>query len=70
MKAILAELAKADSVRNLRNAPEPSTGNANEVQESVSLLQQMLQSAQDEYEETVNAAQSDSESSADSPLFF
>jgi hypothetical protein len=64
---ILSELATADASRNLSDAPEPNTESANAVDESVSLLRQMMQQAHDsdvgDYEEEAYAAQSDSESS-------
>lgn len=59
---ILAELTMVDTVRNLQEAPEPTMESANAVAESVSLLQQLLQSNKD-YEESAMAATSDSESS-------
>jgi hypothetical protein len=58
---ILKELAAADSVQVLREAPEPESANA--VGEQLTLLQQMMQQAH-EYEEEAMAVQSDSESSA------
>jgi hypothetical protein len=62
LQDILKELAAADSVRNLQEAPEPESANA--VNEQYSLLQQMMQQAND-YEEEAMAVHSDSESSAD-----
>lgn len=59
---MLSELAAADAVRTLSDAPEPSNESANSVAESVSLLQQMMQ-ANDNYEESAFAVQSDSDSS-------
>ena len=64
MTAVLAELAKADAIRNLQDAPTSLSGAANAVQDSVSLLTQMMQEAHD-YEEEANAVHSDSESSAE-----
>ena len=65
---ILQELAAADSVRILKEAPEPEIGSAHAVDEQMTLLQQMMQQASipptTDYEEAM-AAQSDSESSAD-----
>jgi hypothetical protein len=60
---MLKELAAADAVRNLNDAPAPTTESANAVADSVSLLTQMLQANQ-EYEESAFAAQSDSDSSS------
>jgi hypothetical protein len=62
LQDILKELAAADSVRVLREAPEPESANA--VGEQLTLLQKMMQQAQ-EYEEEAMGVQSDSESSAD-----
>lgn len=59
-----SELAAADAVRQLSDAPAPSTETANSVAESVALLTQMMQQAND-YEESAFAAQSDSESSTE-----
>jgi hypothetical protein len=59
---LLHELAAADTIRVLTEAPEPTTESANAVADSVSLLTQMMQASQD-YEESAFAAQSDSDSS-------
>jgi hypothetical protein len=62
LQDILKELAAADSVRNLREAPEPECANA--VNEQYSLLQQMIQQAND-CEEEAMVVHLDSETSAD-----
>jgi hypothetical protein len=62
LQDIFKELAAADSVRVLREAPKPESANA--VGEQLTLLQQMMQQAH-EYEEEANAVHSDSELSAD-----
>jgi hypothetical protein len=65
--AILKELAGADGVRKLNDAPAP-TGTANAVSNQVSLLTQLLQqqhgASDTENTECASAAQSDSDSSA------
>ena len=64
--AILKELAGADGVRKLNDAPAP-TGTANAVSNQVSLLTQLLQqqhAASDTETECASAVQSDSDSSA------
>ena len=61
---ILQQLAAADSVRNLKEAPEPEKGAAYAVQEQMTLLQQMMQDSMDfEEDEAAMAVQSDSDSS-------
>jgi hypothetical protein len=65
---MLKELAAADAVRQLSDAPEPTAGTANAVTNSMNLLTQMLQQANqqnEDYEESAFAAQSDSDSSGD-----
>ena len=62
LQDILKELAAADSVRVLREAPEPESANA--VGEQLTILQQMMQQAH-EYKEEANAIHSDSKSSID-----
>lgn len=64
LQDILKELAAADSVRNLREAPEPKCANA--VNEQYSLLQQMIQQAND-CEEEAMVVHLDSPSSPPSP---
>ena len=59
---LLQELAAADTIRILTEAPEPTPESANAVADSVSLLTEMMQASHD-YEESAFAAQSDSESS-------
>jgi len=65
--AILKELAGANGVRNLNNAPAP-TGTTNAVSNQVSLLTQLLQQqhgvSNTDNTECASAAQSDSDSSA------
>lgn len=65
--AILKELAGADGVRKLNDAPAP-TGTANAVSNQVSLLTQLLQqqhrASDTENTECASAVQSDSDSSA------
>ena len=66
LQDVLTELAAADSVRILREAPEPAQESANAVAESYALLQQMMDATNSEYQESAFAAQSsgsDSESS-------
>jgi hypothetical protein len=62
LQDILKELAVADSVQVLSDAPEPES--ANTVGEQLTLLQQMMQQVH-KYEEEANAVHSDSKSSAD-----
>lgn len=59
---ILTELAAADAIRTLTDAPEPSTESANSVQDSVSIYQDLMQ-AQNDYDESAFAVHSDSDSS-------
>ena len=68
LQDILTILAGADSVRLLREAPEPTqTESANSVAESYALLQQMMhQPAESDYEESAFAAQSSGSESDDS----
>jgi hypothetical protein len=63
---ILQEMASADSIRNLRDAPEPESANAVSDQLNLSLLQSILQQGQEDYEEQAHAAaeSSGSDSSA------
>jgi hypothetical protein len=63
LQDILQEIVAADSVRVLREALEPE--NANAVGEQMTLLQQMMQQAQEYEEEEAMGVQSDSESPAD-----
>ena len=65
MATILNELATADSVRDLKEAPEPETGAAMAVEEQLQLLQQMMQEGDNDYEESAFAAQSDSDTSTE-----
>ena len=67
---ILKELASADGVRKLKDAPEPSTHQANAVEDRVSYLTKLMQETVMDDDsshytgyETANAATSDSESS-------
>ena len=72
IKCIITELANADSIRILKEAPAPNEiaprGSANVVSDSVSVLQKLMQGPAsiyldfDEYE-TANAAMADSECS-------
>lgn len=65
LNKILQHLAAADSVRPLKEAPEPESepASANSVSEDITLLQQLMQSAKN-YEKTAYAAaETDSESS-------
>ena len=67
LQDILTILAGADSVRLLREAPEPSSiGSANSVADSYALLQQMMQQPESDYEESAFAAQSSGLESDDS----
>ena len=67
LKDILTILSGADSVRILREAPEPSNyENANAVSESYALLQQMLHQHAPDYEENAFATQSSGSESDDS----
>lgn len=61
--AILTELAAADAVRQLKDAPAPSKGVANAVAEQYSLLSQLMQGSAfaDSEEEGSAAAASDSD---------
>jgi hypothetical protein len=65
LATILQHLAAADSVRVLREAPEPDNEAANAVSNELSLLQQMMQEAQDYEEQAFAAAESDSDTSAE-----
>jgi hypothetical protein len=66
---VLTKLAAADSVRNLREVPEPNEETAQAVSEQLALLQNMFSNAPankaNDYEENAVAAESDSESSVD-----
>ena len=44
---ILAELAAADAIRTLGDAPEPSNESANAVNDTVSLFQDLMQAQSD-----------------------
>eukprot|EP00804_Cyclotella_cryptica_P020933 CCRYP_009266-RA/>CCRYP_009266-RA protein AED:0.39 eAED:0.42 QI:0/0/0/1/1/1/3/0/380 len=62
---ILRELAGADGVRKLNEAPSPTTGAANAVTDQIAYLTSLLhQQPVDDTEGAAYAAQSDSESSA------
>jgi hypothetical protein len=61
---LLTKLTGADTVRVLTQAPEPTLESANAVADSVLLLTQMMQANQG-YEESAFAAQSDSNSLGD-----
>ena len=66
LTAILTLLSAVDAVRNLSDAPPPKQSNevANSITEATNILSQIMQESMD-FEEVANAAQSDSESSAD-----
>ena len=59
---ILSELAAADAIRTLSDAPEPSSESAHAVNDTVSLFQDLMQ-AQSDYDESAFAVHSDSDSS-------
>jgi hypothetical protein len=59
---LLNELAAADTIRVLTEAPKLTTESANAVADSVLLLTQMMQASQD-YDESAFVVQSDSDSS-------
>jgi hypothetical protein len=64
LQDILNELAVADGVRELKDAPAPRTGTAHSVADSVSYLQTMMDAATDtDYSESAYAATSNSDSS-------
>ena len=60
---ILLQLAAADSIRNMKEAPEPEIGAAHSVNEQLTLLQQMIQQEHTDYEEEAMGVKSDSDSS-------
>ena len=62
---ILAQLAAADSVRSIKEAPEPETGAAHAVDQLTLLQQMMMQQNDYKEDEEAMAVHSDSESSAD-----
>ena len=59
---ILSELAAADAIRTLSDAPEPSSESAHAVNDTVSLFQDLMQ-AQSDYDESAFAVNSNSDSS-------
>ncbi len=63
---IIALLSTVNTVRNLSDAPTPNQNNdmANSINEATNILSQMMQESMD-FEESANAAHSDSESSVD-----
>jgi hypothetical protein len=64
LQTILTELAGADGVRALKDAPAPSTGTVHSVANSVSFLNAMMHTDSDsEYTESAYGASSDSGSS-------
>ncbi len=64
LQDIKKELAGADGVRELKDAPAPGTGTAHSVADSVSYLQAMMDADMDtDYSEPAYAATSDSDSS-------
>jgi hypothetical protein len=61
LQDIMKELAGADRVRKLKDAPAPETGTAHSVADSVSYLQAMMDADMDtNYLESTYAAMSDS----------
>jgi hypothetical protein len=61
LKEILKELAGAEGVRELKNAPAPQTGTSHSLADSVSYLQAMMDADTDtDYSESAYAATSDS----------
>lgn len=67
LNKILQHLAEADSVRTLKDAPEPESepATANSVSEDLTLLQQLMQDAKNYEENALAAAESDSQSSVE-----
>jgi hypothetical protein len=64
MQDIMKELAGADEVHELKDAPAPGTGTAHSVADSVSYLQAMMDADMDmDYSESAYAATSDSDTS-------
>jgi hypothetical protein len=64
LQDVMKELAGADGVRELKDAPAPGTGTAHSVADSVSYLQAMMHADMDtDYSESAYAAMSDSDSS-------
>ncbi len=64
LQDIMKELAGADGVRELKDAPAPGTGTAHSVADLVSYLQAMMDANTDrDYSESAYAATSDSDSS-------
>ena len=65
LQDILKELAGADGVRELKDAPAPGAGTAHSVTESVSYLQAMMDAndTDTDYSESAYGATSDSDSS-------
>ena len=64
LQTILTELAGADGVRALKDAPAPNTGTAHSVANSVSFLNAMMHSGSDsEYTESAYGASAASSSS-------
>jgi hypothetical protein len=65
LQTILTELAGADGVRALKDAPAPNAGTANSVADSVSYLNSMMlnSNTDTEYTESAYGASSDSGSS-------
>jgi hypothetical protein len=62
LQDILKELAGADGVRELKDAPAPRTGTAHSVADSVSYLQAMMDADMDtDYSESAYAATSNSD---------
>ena len=69
LQTILKELSGADGVRELKEAPTPSTGAAHSVTEAVTYLQSMMAGDTDsEYSESALGASTDSDSSEESRL--
>jgi hypothetical protein len=61
LQDIMKELAGADRVRKLKDAPAPGTGTAHSVADSVSYLSAMMDADTDtDYSESAYAATSDS----------
>ena len=59
---ILLQLAAADSIHNMKEAPELEVGAAHAVQDQLTLLQQMMQQEHNDYEEEAMGVKSDSDS--------
>ncbi len=63
LQDIMKELARADRVHKLKDAPSPGTGTAHSVANSVSYLSAMMDADTDtDYSESAYAAMSDSKS--------